>query len=384
MKRLVPVGIISLLITWSFLLAGCSSDSPTTAQGPEDLNLVSDFGGYTAEDEAPAFGDPELADLLRGDPSFADDLLGRQEFEALSHLSGATVYALAIRWGALDGDRTIAVMTDWSGGVELKYGGIQIRNIILFELGQDYIVRPRTDRRIVEWVSMTSVHYDGVLLAIIVPPAPEGDDWSDNEVVFKTPPYTRTFALSELDALSEIVDVGDGINQVSFNARRITRDLCGAGTMDGRWLFNPSGRNGNFLGRWMSDDGLLAGHLRGHFGVRGANHDMVFFGKAIGMHGEFLGLLRGTWGYDAASETEGWYEGILASREGLPVGEVRGTWASVVPADDEMTIGGPRDGDHNRHNPREHPDFGTHRQWTRGFFSGIWVKDCPANGENAE
>jgi hypothetical protein len=175
------------------------------------------------------------------------------------------------------------------------------------------------------------------------------------------------------------VDVDNSGNQISFNSRLVTLEVCGTGQMDGRWMLNPSGRNGHFMGRWMSDDGLLAGHLRGHFGVRG--DERVFFGKAISLTGGFLGFLRGTWGADPADSSMGWYEGILANREGLPVGEVRGTWSSVPPTEEEIAIDGPGNGHGNRRNPADHPVFGTNGRWTRGFFSGIWVKACPADNE---
>lgn len=381
MNRPKLLGLISLIFGWSLLLAGCSSDTPTTTVPADDLNLTSEYGGYTAEDEAPAFGDAELASLMREDPVFNDDMFRSTELDSFRHLADVKFYGMAIQWGMLEGDSSVTAVTDWTGNIEVKYGGIHVQRTILFEMGQDYIVRPRVDRRTVNWVSLTTVHYDGVLLAIIVPPAPDGEDWSDNQVVFTTGPYSRTFTLSELESLSEIVDVGPDGNQVSFNARLIDLEACGSGVLDGRWFVNPSGRNGHFLGRWMSDDGLLAGHLRGHFGVR--NDERVFFGKAIGLNGRFLGFLRGTWGADPADSSMGWFEGVLANRDGLPVGEVNGTWSSVPPSEEDIEIEGPGNGRGNRRNPGDHPVFGTNGKWTRGFFSGFWVKACPADDETA-
>jgi len=134
---------------------------------------------------------------------------------------------------------------------------------------------------LLEWVSETSVHFDGLLVMIVDPLPPPDSTWPPNQLVFTTGPYTRTFTMPELQTLDEIVTVDLLGNQIAFNARRLDLIACGDGVLDGVWHLNPSKQNGEFSGRWMTADGIFRGHLRGHFGRR-PNGDMPFFGKVIG------------------------------------------------------------------------------------------------------
>jgi hypothetical protein len=141
--------------------------------------------------------------------------------------------------------------------------------------------------------------------------------------------------------------------------------------MEGIWRLNRSQKNGEFFGRWMSEDGVFGGHLRGHFGVR-ADSTRVFFGKAIGWHGRFEGLLRGTWGVDPTDPTSGWFEGVWASRAGLATGTVKGTWQSKT-NDNPDEEDDDSDMDHRPRHPR----------WGGGFFSGWWERVCDADSSGA-
>jgi hypothetical protein len=357
----------------AILLAGCSKDSPTVPASSGELNLTSQFGGYTATDEPAAFGDPEIETLMGEDPSADDPAFLQGEVDSLRGMRGATVYAMAIRWGMLKTDSTMTQTTDWSGSLALTHGFIHVVRTIRFELVQDYIVRPRPNRSTLEWVSFTSKSFDGLLLAIIVPPTPADSDWSNNQLSFQTGPYSRVFSLSELEHLNEIVDIGDQGNQIAFNAIDLNADSCGTGQLEGRWLLNPSHRNGHFIGKWMSDDGLLMGHLRGHFGMRPAG-EKVFFGKYIGPAGHFRGLIRGTWDFDPADSTKGSFDGIFAERSGTTLGELHGQWGSV-PTDSTAAVGHGRHGNGRDRDPKDDSTFGTNR-WTPGFFSGQWAKTC--------
>jgi len=176
---------------------------------------------------------------------------------------------------------------------------------------------------------------------------------TENSVTFSTDPYTRTFAMSELDSISEIVDVGE--NQVSINGFKTERLECGEGFFHGRWFgLNPAGK-GHFHGRWISMDGYLLGHLKGHYGVR-PDGEKVLFGKWIGIGGSFRGLLRGTWGHDDTDPGIGWLRGRWDNAAGTKQGDFQGGWI-VVPPDAEVT--------HGKSQRRGH-----------GFFRGQYQEIC--------
>jgi len=377
-RTLMLIGAIALA-GLAIIVVGCSSDSPMVPGTSDELNLTAQFGGYTAADEPAAFGDPEVEAMMDQDPPAEDPAFALGEADSLRGMAGVTVYAMAIRWGMLKEDSTATQTTDWSGSLTLTHGFIHVVRTIRFEEHQDYIVRPRTGRHELSWVSFTSKSFDGLMLAIIVPPTPPDSDWSNNQLNFQTGPYSRIFALSELEHLNEIVDVGSQGEQIAFNATDLSSDSCGTGQLEGRWLLNPSHKNGHFMGKWMSDDGLILGHMRGHFGAR-PEGEKVFFGKYIGLEGLFRGLIRGTWGFDPNDSTKGWFDGIFADRAGRTLGELHGRWGSIPP-DSTATVGGDHNGNGQMHghghdrDPNEDPKFGTNR-WTPGFFSGQWKKDC--------
>jgi hypothetical protein len=376
--------LTAILVALTVLFAGCSNDTATTPGETGELNLTSEFGGYDASDEAVAYGDDVVADLMKGDDPVTDPIMADADVDSLEALDGSQVYILAVRWGMLEFDSTVTQATDWSGTLALKHGFLNVRRLLRFERGQDNIVRPRPDRQTIEWVSQTTVSFDGLVVAVIVPPVPDGEDWSDNELSFTTGPYARTFALYELEELDELIDVDELGNQVAFNAWDVDLEPCGGGHLDGRWLLNPSGKNGNFYGRWMAADGELGGYLRGHFGTRG-NGEMVFFGKYIGLDGKFRGLLRGVWGFNLEDDGSGWFRGVWAGRDGRPVGSLNGRWSSSPPPDGEIVDDKPGNGNGygNGRNPRNDAIFGTDN-WTKGYFGGQWVRLCPTDGASGE
>lgn len=378
--KTIPTSLIIVTLGVALFWAGCSSDS-STMSGPSDgLNLISEFGGYDASDEAPAFGDVTIANAMatEEDSEPVDDpIFAAGEVDSLLGLDGREVYTLTIRWGMLEFDSTVTTETDWTGGLALTHGYLHLIRPILFESGQDFIVRPRTDRQTLDWVSKTTVSFDGVIVTVIIPPVPEGEDWFDNALTFTTGPYTRTFTIDELAGLNEIVDVDNIGNQVAFNSIDVDLEPCGGGPLDGRWLLNPSGKNGNFYGRWLNEDGELGGFLRGHFGERPADQK-VFFGKVIGLNGEFRGLLRGIWGRDTEEGDTGWFDGVWAGRTGTPIGKLGGTWSSQPPPDIIIEDSDGNHGNGNGHNPRTDDEFGS-GNWTRGYFSGRWVMLCPTS-----
>ncbi|MBI5866954.1 MAG: hypothetical protein HZB43_01460 [candidate division Zixibacteria bacterium] len=379
MRRTTTALLAITLGVLMVLLAGCSKDSPSNPGTVDQLNLTSQFGGYTTSDEPAAFGDPEIAGMMEQDPECDDPAISAGAADSLRRLHGATVYAMAIRWGMLLGDSTVTVPTDWSGSLSITHGAIHIVRTLQFEEHQDHIVRPRTSRSELAWVSQTAPSFDGILVTIIVPPAPPDSDWSNNQVSFQTTPYSRIFSLSELNHLNEIVDVGTDGNQVAFNATNITADSCGSGQLEGKWVLNPSHKNGHFLGKWMNEDGLMLGLVRGHFGAR-PDSSKVFFGKFIGLEGHFRGLIRGNWAFDLGDSTQGTFDGIFAGRGGQALGELHGQWGSLPP-DSTVAVGREHGNNGNMHgrghdrDPKEDMNFGTNG-WIPGFFSGQWQKTC--------
>ncbi|MEW5700726.1 MAG: hypothetical protein AB1792_00650 [Candidatus Zixiibacteriota bacterium] len=358
-----------LATTWiqmaavGLLVAGCSGDPAVNSRTSGDLDLSSAFGGYDDADEAPVFGDATMAAYLAEDEPLSDPSFASEQIDSLMDLPGARVFRLAIRWGMLAGDSTNTTVTDWSGSVRLRRGAVAVRRLIRFERGQDYVVRPRENRSRLDWVSATSVNFDGLLLVIIDPPVPPDSNWPANALEFTTTPYAHSFSIDELASLDEMVTVDQLGNQIAFNGRELDLEPCGGGPLEGVWARRPSDSVGHFFGKWMSTDGALTGHLRGHFGIR-ANGERVFFGKYIGPAGHVRGLLRGTWGEDPNDANSGWFAGIWAARDGLPVGTLHGRWHAA-----------PREaGVRDRQGPGQMGFEGV--DWNGGFFSGSWERSC--------
>ena len=374
MRRWHVLTTAMLAATAVWLTLGCSSNSGVDTSGSTDLNLTSAFGGYTDSDELPAFGDATMAQALGEDPEGED--LDSNDVDSLEHDAHVQVFFLAIRWGKLEEDTVAVAPTDWSGSVEVARGVVRVLRLIRFEHMQDYIVHPRPHRQRLEWVSRTSRDFDGLLLMIISPlDSGEAKLSSANELVFTTGPYSRTFSTDELMNLQEIVDVGDKGNQIAFASREKHTEPCGGGPLGGIWMADRHGNNGHFFGKWMSEEGVLLGHLRGHFGTR-PDGKQVFFGKYIGDDGRFHGLIRGEWGVSDDDSASGWFDGVWAGRHGLAVGNLHGEWHSS--AEDGGLINGQDDGHgqgHGHGNDDEHRHF-DHVKWGRGFFSGWWERAC--------
>ncbi|MBI3873088.1 MAG: hypothetical protein HY304_08455 [candidate division Zixibacteria bacterium] len=369
---LTTAGILAMIGGFAI---GCSGNSGVSTSGAQDLNLTSQYGGYTDSDELPAFGDVAMAQALGEDPP-GDDL-DSAEADSLSD-PHAQVFFLAIRWGHLDGDSGIVTPTDWSGSIEVGDGTIRVLRLIRFEHMEDHIVRPRANRRRLEWVSHTTHDFDGLLLMIRVPrDSAAAKTLTPNQLVFTTVPYSRTFSLDELANLQEVIDVGTEGNQIAFNSRDKDLFPCGNGSLEGVWMANRHGDLGHFFGKWTSEDGVLMGHLRGHFGHR-ADGQNVFFGKYIGDDGRFHGLVRGEWGITEGDSISGWFDGTWAARHDLPTGHLHGEWHSSAD-DGGLTVGqdhrhGEGQGDDNEHHHFDHVT------WGKGFFSGWWERDCDSTG----
>lgn len=320
MKLKFLLVVVGFLFLTALLVNGCIFDSSKKINGSdmevEVPDLEDEFGGYKPTNEAPYFGDPQMqaefgededvSDLLSTDPQIAKDIED----------SLVEVYFLRVTWGRLDLDTTVTTVTDWSGSAQIDKGALVLLRTIRFDRG-DYIHRPRPDRRTLEWTSYTGPHFDGIYLAIVVPP----NDTSSTEgtLTFSTAPFSITFNYSDLDSINSIYQVGQGGDEIAFVGYKKQLVPCGNGYLDGRWIRTQK-HQGVCRGRWISRDGSLAGHFQGHWGKRNNGQNM-FFGKCIGPSGEFKGLIRARWEYSYSYDEDGGsFAGELCDR----TGEVRG------------------------------------------------------------
>jgi len=346
--------VFLLLGVFGILVAGCGSDStPVTATSEDELNLTDDFGGYKATDEAPAFGDPEIETTMTADaesPTLASD---SADCDSLRRNQQNNLYTVIIRWGQLEGDSTVTTATDWSGTASVLYGHLGVFRLIRFEPVQDYIVRPRESKLEVSWVSQTTVHYDGLVLIVADPIDPDDTLPAENTFTFATAPYTETFAVEDLTALDTIITI-DGLgNQVSITARKIQSEPCGQGFVEGVWRANNHlSKMGRFFGKWMTEDGALVGHIRGHWGVRGNTGERVLFGQWISLAGVFKGFIRGTYEPDPDQPGHGYFDTKIYTRNKTEIGVLTGEYL-----DSEDIQRG-------------------------GFFQGAWEINCPDTEED--
>jgi hypothetical protein len=339
-----------MILALAALAVGCSNNA-TESEISQPLNLDDAFGGYTPADEAPGFDDPELLASVESEEDFNDPIALTPEIAALTEDPNAGVFHFRAVWGQLCLDTEHTALTDFSGSLEVTRGGILVRRIIRFEVGQDW-VEPRTDRKLVEWVSQTSIHNDGIAVDVIIPdliPDPGSTEPVEPvEVTFTAGSYSRTFTLREIAALDTIVDLDDG-NQIAFAGHLYSR--CPRGMLAGHWGVDEEG-NGAFRGRWIAD-GRTVGFLRGHYGVND-NGRRVFFGKWITENGRFEGFIRGTWGefqfgtanrYDRQI-VDGHFEGRIYTADEVEIGALAGRWLGSTILD-------------------------------YGFFHGRWRLNCP-------
>ncbi len=355
---LVCVGLL-------FLFAGCSSnDGPATAPGADDggqLDLESSFGGYNMSDEEVGFGDPELM-KNENDGVAAEDAFGEDPAVlTLGADANTDVYSVRLTWGMLEYDSSVTDPTDWSGSIALAVdGAIVVERLIRFE-PEDHIVRPRTDRKLVELVSSTAPGLDGVLLTLFDPRGDVAAKTGEvNELKIRLGDFEVNYLLTDLDSLDEVIDVGTGGNQFAIHAFLVKDYFCPRGFLSGKWM--PTGPDrGIFRGRWTSRFGLSHGFLKGHWGVN-EEGNQVFFGKYIGRGGEFRGLLRGVWDH-APDRAGGTFHGNWHGRNSV-AGALRGVWSAPAWA------GGGGDG-------TDAASFD--RPAVRGFFQGEWRANCDAS-----
>jgi hypothetical protein len=335
-RILISFIILGLLV----LFGGCSETTTSSGDNPQS----DDFDGYTPTDEAAFFGDSYMMTEMGEDSSFDDPMVENADVKALIDDPNSGVFALRIIWGSLEYDSTVTEVTDWSGSLAVSYGAILIKRLIRFEPGQDYI-KPRTSRDSVEWVSKTTVHNDGILVFVYVPPSTTTDI---KTITFGTGPFTKSFEISDLIKLDTVFALDDSVNSVAFRAFKIQPhgNMCPKGFLEGRWGRDSTGQ-GIFFGRWISQHGLLAGHLRGRWGRIDINGDelSVFYGKYIDITGRFKGLVRGIYmphpspSVDAnCCPPHGKFYGFFHGANGVVQGVLKGHYR-MPPSDSDRKMG---------------------------------------------
>ncbi|UCD16793.1 MAG: hypothetical protein JSV44_10085 [Candidatus Zixiibacteriota bacterium] len=351
--------MLLLTLVLAGFLVGCSSETSTSVDDRE--SIADSFGGLEPTDEAPAFGDPVIASEMVEDENFDDPLLTSPDVESLINDANVSAYALRIIWGSLEYDPSVTTVTDWTGSLKVSDGAIVVRKLIRFEPTQDYIL-PRTDRKLVEWVSATTVHHDGIFVYVYIPPVVNIDPTvaiQPMTITFDTEPFEITFSVSDLAALDTIHYLDDSVNAVAFRAFKIEPMACPSGFLEGRWGRNSEGQ-GVFFGRWMAANGFLLGHLRGFWGpeeVNGVTMN-VFYGKYIDISGTFKGLIKGIYAPYPGTHADansfcrcsgGWFLGHFYDAQGTVQGILKGHY--MMPRRDAVGA--------------------------MGYFAGRWKTYCP-------
>jgi len=137
--------------------------------------------------------------------------------------------------------------------------------------------------------SVTLPHHDGLLLKIV--PAPGAEDVEPGIALGFEGLFGRAIALSELDGLTEAVQVDDKGNRVLVDA--MASHPCPHGFMQGIWK-RVNRRGGAFKGRWVNERGEIDGLMAGIWGVR-KNGQRVLFGVYADPDGHHRGLIKGTY-----------------------------------------------------------------------------------------
>lgn len=319
MKRIFLAISALILVVW--IIGGCSSST----QPKTTATTATDFGSYTTANEQPAFGDTTIAQQTE-DATAYDDPCGTPHIEdSLENLSSSSIYALRVVWGNLEKDSAITTSTDWSGKITIDTGAIIVTHTIRFERGQDSLIfAPRESLAVpnyVQWVSHTSVNYDGLALRIFVP-ADSTDSNKTATLSFAATPFSITFTQSQLENLDTLIVLGTG-NAVSFQSVLWNKNSTLRGPMAGVWGKDDSG-NGVFYGAWMSVNGSVIGTVKGNWATDSTGRN-TFVGKYIDNSGVFQGLLKGTWFKSGQGhEAEGHFTGSIYDASETVIGAVAG------------------------------------------------------------
>jgi hypothetical protein len=325
---------------------GCSkqeSTGPEDVYGPESqtVDLNDSYGGFLAVDEDPAFGDAQVQVAANSEKVPADGFAGlpATEGEQARNLDGnsqSVRYCLTVLWGDLqdpewneDGvpvEKGTPIV--WDGSMSLSFGAIKLLAVVDFEPGEDEIL-PRDRREDLAWHSTTTGYLDGVRVIILLPADSAGLQ-SPQTLALTVGEFSKTINTADLENLDELHEISDSA-KVSLHAFRIDPFSTQArGFCNGRWGRAADDSVGTFAGHWIGGrDGLLAGYMRGHYGVND-NGEQVFFGKYVHADGSFGGFLRGHWeasgGMGLGNCERGSFDGEWVDEGGAAIGRLRGHW----------------------------------------------------------
>lgn len=321
MKRnLVLLGLLAVV---AFMLGACSSNSTEPADTGTTLD---DFGTYKPTDEAPNFGDADVAELTTEaeETDYADPVALSPVVDSVENLDHPDIFAMRIVWGNLEQDSGVTDLTDWSGTLTLSRGAVVVKRTIRFEPGQDYLLPRYNDSGVyipeeLRFVSQTSWHFDGLRLNLYIPPS------VTDEIVtltYESPQLSITFTMDELEELDTLVNIGYG-NAISFQSMRFEPASHLRGGLIGRWGRDDEG-NGIFYGTWKNTAGTLMGTLKGEWGTD-EDGNPVFAGKYIDINGQFEGLIKGKWRINGnGANATGHFAGRIYNADLEPIGKLHG------------------------------------------------------------
>jgi hypothetical protein len=356
-----------LLISLLAVGSGCQLSKTDTGSPVEPapqpaetvIDLDSPTGGFTFEDEEPAFGEAELYEPFMNELAVEDPYETDPAVKEMAKHRYAKVFRLRAIWGRLWGayNDTLSAeccAVDWTGGIHLEGGVILVERIIAFDREDSW---ERVDRSTIRWTSKTCPHIDGMQLRLVVAPGPKDSTAVDLPAVtltIRTGPYSNTFTLDDLAALELQAPVDRCNNGISINSH-IVPPSCPHGYLVGRWRrIDPDTTKdpdtagtaacadtsearreirGAFRGIWISERGRMAGFLRGVYGVNSAG-EQVFFGKYVDMSGNFRGILAGRYGVDptfaalSPLSEQGWFNGHWINRAETVEGRLKGHWTT--------------------------------------------------------
>lgn len=321
-KIMLLLAALSLI---GLAFSGCSISS-TEATETDTIENAEEFGEFKVNDEQPAFGDPELAEMLAEETDFADPVADMPEIVEAENDQATDRYYLRIVWGNLVGDSGVASLTDWSGSLTLTRGGIVVARLIRFEPIQDYILPRYNDSGIfvpeqLRWVSKTSWHFDGLVTRMFVP-RPRPEEYIALMLNYESEQLSISFPVHELGELDTLITIGFG-NAISFHASRYQPQNHQYGTLSGRWGRNEEG-NGIFYGLWFNAAGNIGGTVRGRYGTDSTGNN-IFVGKYINNAGNFGGLLKGSWEIENQNGSAyGRFRGQIFDNQRVPVGWLNG------------------------------------------------------------
>lgn len=322
----------TMKMTNLMLVAGLGSAwlacNPAPQTDAMDTALNQSYGALDEADEAPDFGDEEIAsepDLTDAEDVAVEDSVADSdptlaEAEA-DQVTPPHKLIIAVMWGHLRPQPDATEITDWSGTIVATNAALRVRRTIRFDQGDALL--PRTSISEVPFTSITAPHADGLVLEVILHRALVTEPGVLPSLSFESAAYSDQLVLRPGMRLSRVVPVDETGNAVVYHIFRPDADGCQEGLLIGRYSelrTTDDGRElGQIKGKYLSFDGSVGGKIKGIYGVR-ENGAQVFFAKVIKRDGSFRGILAGRYG---AGHLAGRYLGKGRTVHGAVVGIYR-------------------------------------------------------------